>query len=142
MKKTVRTIMAVVALSAAMAGCQKETVEVLTPSNIDVVDANTTKRTVVYTVNGEEGQMVIEGDEAWIAFLQRMVDLAESGCRVTFSNAANTRQANASKAVVTYTTHDKDDAIAWAGNMSNNGYTVTIYYDSVNNVFICVAEIK
>ncbi len=140
MKKTVRTIMAVVALSAAMAGCQKETVEVLTPSNIDVVDANTTKRTVVYTVNGEEGRMVIEGDEAWIAFLQRMVDLAENGYRVTFGDAAITRQANSAKEVVTYTTPDKDKAVAWADTMMSNGYTVSVYYDNVNNVFVCIAE--
>lgn len=140
MKKTFRTIMVVVALSTAMAGCQKEKVVVLTPSNVDVVDANTTKRTVEYTVNGVEGRMVIEGEEAWLAFLQRMVALAENGCRVTFGDATNPRQTNATKEVVTYTTADKDAAVAWADNMASNGYVVTIYYDSVNNVFVCIAE--
>ena len=139
MKKTVRTIMVVVALSTAMVACQKEMVEDVTPSSI-IVDANTTKRIVVYTVNGVEDQMVIEGDEAWMAFLQSMVTLAENGYRVTFGNASNVRQANAAKEVVTYTTDDKDEAVAWADSMASNGYTVTIYYDSVHNVFICVAE--
>ena len=61
---------------------------------------------------------------------------------VTVSTGNGTTQQGIAKEVVTYTTADKDDAMAWCDNMLNNGYDVTMYYDSVNNVFVCIAERK
>ena len=142
MKKTVRTIMFVVALSSVMAGCQKESTEMAMIIPNEIGEEYMVKRTVEYTVNGEVGRLEIVGEEAWLAFLRHMVDLAESGCKVTFSTDDTSTPSNVAKETVTYTTADKDDAIAWSNTMTSNGYNVEINYDVVNDVYVCVAYRK
>lgn len=74
--------------------------------------------------------------------MRHMVDIAESGYKVTFSTADASNTSNVAKETVTYTTADKDDAMAWSDTMTSNGYTVEINYDEVNNVFVCIAYRK
>ncbi|MBR3784210.1 MAG: hypothetical protein IKJ78_07115 [Bacteroidales bacterium] len=142
MKKTIRTIMIITLMSVAVAGCQKESVVITNNDVVDNAENNNVKHSVVYSVNGEKGRIEIEGNNAWFAFLQRMVCLAEQGYTVTICNVNNPRQENWAKEVVTYTTSDKDAAVSWADDMSAKGYTVVIYYDDTNNVFVCTAEHK
>lgn len=142
MKKTVRTIMFIVAMTAMMAGCQKDITEMYTNIHEKTEEGMDAKREVDYIVNGEAGRMEIVGDDAWIAFLHQMVDFAENGYTVTIGIANNPSFTNIAKETVTYTTADKDDAVAWADTMTSNGYIVDISYDSVSNLFVCVAYRK
>lgn len=142
MKKTVRTIMFVATFSAVIAGCQKESNEMALVTPNEIGEESMVKRTVEYTINGKVGRIEIVGEEAWQAFLRHMVDIAESGYKVTFSTADASNTSNVAKETVTYTTADKDDAMAWSDTMTSNGYTVEINYDEVNNVFVCIAYRK
>lgn len=142
MKKTVRTIMFIVAMTTLMAGCQKDITEMYTNIHDKTEEGMYAKREVEYIFNGESGRMEIVGDEAWMAFLYQMVDYAENGYTVTIGIANNPFFANMAKETVTYTTADKDDAVAWADTMTSNGYIVDINYDPASNMFVCVAYRK
>ncbi len=143
MRKQFRTVAIMALLASLSAGCQKERVApVIESEAIGYGFANVTKRTVCYTVDGVNYQVTLTGDAAWNDFLRSMLDMAEHGCTVTVSAGNGTTQQGVAKEVVTYTTANKDDAVAWCDNMINNGYAVTMIYDSENGVFICTAERK
>lgn len=143
MKKQVRTIAIMALLASLSAGCQKEKIAaVIENSTVEHAFSNEAQRTACYTVDGVGYQITVTGDAAWNDFLRSMLDMAEQGYTVTVSTGNGTTQQGIAKEVVTYTTADKNDAMAWCDNMLNNGYDVTMYYDSVNNVFVCIAERK
>lgn len=142
MKKTVGTIIFLAALTVMVAGCHKESPETATGVPYGVGEGSETKRLVVYVVNGEGGQLEIIGEEAWQAFLHRMVDTAENGNTVIIGNAGNSFPGSAEKETVTHTTADKNDAVAWADTMITRGYTVEIRYNRENEVFVCIAQRK
>lgn len=134
MKKIVRTLALMLVLSMAATGCQKE--NLLEPQG--VVAENQTVRKVVYTVDGVSGSATLTGEAEWLAFMNRMVALAEEGRSVTFWNEGKVQTCNA-KEIVTYTTSSKPDAIAWAAAMTDNGYYVTITYNERTQMYECVA---
>lgn len=143
MKKQAGTIAMMALLASLSAGCQKESIApVLENGAVEYEFDNEAKRTVCYTVDGVNYQVTLTGDAAWNDFLRSMLDLAERGCTVTIITSNGTSQQGIAKEVITYTTADKNEAAAWCDNMHNNGYDVTMVYDSVNGVFICIAERK
>lgn len=114
------------------ASCQKE--ETLSPIPVEQKAA---VNIVSYMVDGHSFQVVINSEPDWSDFLYRMLALAEEGHTVTISSRVSST--SSTREVVTYTTNSKPDAYAWADNMTANGYTVTVKYDPVTNMFNCTA---
>jgi hypothetical protein len=141
MKKTVRNIAVIAMMASLAAGCQKE--YVAPQSGIDKTEpaiGNEIKRTVDYTVDGVAHRVSLSGDMAWKEFLYSLLDMAENGSEVRVMNDDNTAQCEAAKEVVIFTTSDKEEAMDWCSKMHSDGYDVSISYDSVNHVFVCIAE--
>lgn len=135
MCKTFTTLALFAVLSTMAVSCQKENI-------IDentIVAENGTVYTVSYTVDGVTQQLTLVGDEAWQAFLHRMMALAEEGHEVTFRNEEAASRVVSAKEVVTYSTSNRDDAYSWAEKMVDDGYTVTIRFDKEKKVYNCYA---
>ena len=135
MRKTITTIALFAVLGTLAVSCQKE--NIIDETNI--VAENGTVYTVSYAVDGVTHQLTLVGDEAWQAFLNRMLALAEEGHRVTFRNEEAASRVVSTKETVTYSTSDHDDAINWAEKMVDAGYTVTIVFDKEKKVYNCYA---
>ena len=135
MKNQFRTLAIFIALCMVAASCQKEEIQSPIP-----VEQKATDNIVNYMVDGQSYQAVINSELDWSDFLYRMLALAEEGHTVTilsqFSSTSSTRE------VVTYTTTSKPDAHAWADNMIDQGYQVTITYDGSTGIFTCIAVKK
>ena len=136
MKKQVKTVALFTVLSLMAVGCQKET----------IVEPNTgmqqmmNVRTVTYSIDGVSQQIVIRGDEAWRDFLKQLTAMAREGHRIQFRCEEARSNASSSKDVVTYTTSNEEDAIAWCASMYDKGYEVSFYYDQKSGKYICTAE--
>lgn len=96
------------------------------------------RRNLSYGVTGRD-RIELKGDEAWHAFLERMAIMAMDGYEVVFWNENQVQQGIPSKDVVTYTTADEKDAISWCNSMFDAGYKVSMTYDTINHVFVCIA---
>ena len=136
MKRTVRTVALIAVLCVAAAGCQKETIN---PTGNDVV-VNESIRTVTYTVDGVTHRVTLLNDEAWMAFIRSLTDLAKNGHSVTVVNEdAYANSVSSTKEKVIYTTDDQNDANKWAAKMIDQGYVVTIEYDPQTGIYTCTA---
>ena len=135
MKRTIKTMALLVVLSVAAVGCQKET-NVMPQSGIE---ESCTVYTVHYVVKGVTYTETLIGEQAWSAFLQRMLALAEEGYRVTMSRNTDSAQYADSKEVVTYTTTNKEEAYKWLDLMMDEGYEVTIEFNPQTGEYTCTA---
>ncbi len=135
MRKTFTTIALFAVLGTLAVSCQKE--NIIDETNI--VAENGTVYTVSYAVDGVTHQLTLVGDEAWQAFLNRMLALAEEGHEVTFRNEEAASRVVSTKEVVTYTTDNGEDALNWAEKMVDDGYTVTITFDKEKKTYTCYA---
>lgn len=135
MKNQFRTLAIFIALSMVAASCQKE--ETLSPIPVEQKAA---VNIVSYMVDGQSYQVVINSEQDWSDFLYRMLALAEEGHTVTISSRVSST--SSTREVVTYTTNSKPDAYAWADNMTDQGYQVTITYDGSTGIFTCIAVKK
>ena len=120
-------------LALTAAGCQKEVYE-----NVANNDRIETAINVVYSINGEMHCEVLYGEEAWQAFIDRMLALAREGYEISFSRYGNTLVSQ-SKEIVTYTTKSEEDAHHWANSMAQQGYWVEISYDAKTGIYTCTA---
>ena len=136
MNKTIKKVALLAVLSVAAVGCQKETITVNPPTG---VEASSTVYMVRYSVNGVMHTETLIGEQAWADFLQRMLALAEEGYRVTVSRNVNQAQYPISKEVETFKTKKKAEAYAWAEQKINEGYLVTIEFNTQTNEYICTA---
>ena len=136
LKKNIKSIALLAVLSIAAVGCQKETIvesemHLQQPSAI---------RNVTYAIDGVTMYTVIQGEQNWHDFVDWMLTLAEQGHRVCFHyTGENSYCMPQSKEVVVHKTPDKDDAIAWALEMTGAGYEVSIEFDSTTGVYTCTA---
>ena len=129
MKKVFRNVAVIGLLGLATVSCMKE--DIVTTGSVVTVEP------VHYTVGDSHGIENVYGDEEWDNFLRRMLALAREGYVVTFSIGAPST--NASKDVVTYSTRSEEEAIAWAKNMTSQGYTVSIDFDQNTGFYNCTA---
>ena len=132
MKKTLKTVALLSVMSLTAVSCQKETL--ITPQGIF---ENVSTYTLCYTIDGETSQITLVGEVAWNEFVERLIALAEEGHSVSFRQNNQTR--SMSKEKVIYTTHDHDDAVAWAVGMAKQGYEVTIDFDEATHTYTCIA---
>lgn len=137
MRKTIRTVAVFTLLCTMFVGCQKE--EIYSLGTNATVTRNDTVYMERYVIDGVAHRVILHGDAEHSEFIYKMLALAEEGHEVTFYNESKFMQ-NASKEVITFTTQNKDDAFAWASDMENNGYSVTITYDPDTDKYICVAR--
>ena len=128
-----KSIALITVLSLAAAGCQKENVSDPAESVAPV-----TMRIVTYNVDGVTTQVTLLDDNAWQDFLDWMFALAEEGHHVSFCKDSS-GQHGIIKDKVTFTTTSRDEANAWADNMFEQGYTVTISYDKGSGIYTCIA---
>lgn len=136
MKRTIRTVAIIAVLCVAAAGCQKETIQEI--GNSTIVAENI--RTVTYTVDGVTHRVTLLNDEAWMAFIHSLTDLAKGGHSVSFMNeTSNASSATSAKDKVVYTTDDQNDAEKWAAKMTDQGYFVTIEFDPQTGIWTCTA---
>lgn len=134
MKRTFKTLAAFTAILLTAVSCQKEDTFTL-PMDVTVVNEDTV---VHYTVNGETLSINIPNNEAWDAFMDMMLALAREGYTVSFGRGAQVGN-HLSKETVVYTTTSESDAKGWATEMNNQGYEVTISYNSKTGIYTCTA---
>ena len=132
MKIQFKTVALLATLTLAATSCQKENVLPLGGSEQTTETIN-----VVYSINGEVFQATL-GESEWDAFVESMLALAREGYEVTFSKN-RTALTSQSKEKVTYVTDDEKKAHAWANNMANQGYVVTITYNQGTGEYTCIA---
>lgn len=136
MEKPIKTVaLLIAAMSTVIFGCQKET---FTESSV-TVGQTLSVRVVSYTVDGIAHSARLVGDDTWANFLNRMLALAEEGHTVSFRNESAASSAASTKEQVTFTTQNKDEAYAWAEEMVDEGYDVTIIYDKKTGIYTCIA---
>ena len=132
MKKTLKKVALLTVLTLAATACQKEN---------DVLPLGTEQTSetlqVVYAINGQVYHATLSESE-WDAFVERMLALAREGYEVTF--AKNTSSfTSQSKEEVTFVTNSEQEAHAWANEMTDQGYTVSISYDKKTGKYTCIA---
>ena len=133
MKIKVQHVAFLAALSLTAASCQKENNE------FSVVGSEQVTETihVVYSINGEVFQTTMSESE-WDAFVERMLALAREGYEVSFSKNPSYLTSQ-SKEKVTFITTDEKEAHEWAKAMANDGYVVSITFDTGTGEYICIA---
>ena len=137
MKKIIRTLALFVALNMTMVACQNEEPLPAQPVTQSKDNPDTTC-TVVYHIDGVQYTAVLQSDADWTLFLNNLFALAEEGRVVSFRNG-DTDSALTARDTVVYTTTDKYDAKRWAKDMYNNGYEVTVRYNSNTGIYTCTA---
>lgn len=135
MKKVIRTVALIAVLGMMAPACQKEPVS----EPLAQVGSVKTIHTVYYSVDGVTNTASFNSEENWLFFLGQLFALAEVGYEVSFWDSETVVNTTDDREIVTYTTRDKDEAVAWADTMRKNGYTVSISYDSVTNTYTCTA---
>ncbi len=134
MRKSIKSVALLSILGLTAVSCQKENYV----DNINPVTSETMATyTVCYTVDGVSKQITLVGDVAWNNFLEWLFSLVEKGHSVSFFQT--NRVCSQTKEQVTYITPDKKKAIAWADEMTNAGYQVSISFDESTQEYICVA---
>ncbi len=136
MKKIFLPVAIVAAMSMLNTSCQKETI--VDPSS--QVAQTSAVYTVQYTINGVRYQATLDDESEYDALMRYLVALARNGYSVTIWNPDKYQTSSQSKDVVVYTTTSEDDAIKWGKKMMDNGYSVTISYDSGTGVYTCIAR--
>lgn len=135
MKKTIVTFALVAVLGSLAVSCQKENIV----DQTSIVAENGSIYKVRYSIDGTTHHFTIVGYDAWHDFLNWMLALAEEGHRVSFQKEDVERQTDSAKTTVVYTTTNHDDAYKWVDKMSDEGYEVTVEFDSRTGIYTCTA---
>ena len=81
------------------------------------------------------------GSEAeWVALLDSLFDVADSGCLIAVWNFDYIPDTNQTKSAITYSTPLRDSAFVWIDTMFNRNYCTTVVFDPVNRVYILTAK--
>lgn len=131
MKKIARLIALAALIAIMAAGCQKEEATSVAPAN------SVTVRQVEYAVDGNRQHLDLKDNDAWRALLASSFDQVDAGHLVSLNHGLGT---NPVKENVVYTTDIRDSALAWVDARFNEGYDVTMWYDTEENKYICVAS--
>ena len=123
------------AISITSVSCQKE--EAFN-SQITTQEA-AYSHSVLYFIDGEQHTVTFYSEEAWHAFLTHLFALAQEGHQVTFRALTANSSTSARKEKVVYTTENQADALKWADKMEDEGYAVTITFDSNTGIYTCIA---
>ena len=133
MKKIARLIMLAAVVATMAAGCQKEEAARVAANSAVAVGP----RQVEYSVDGVRQHVTARDEAEWQALLAGSFDDVDAGHLVNLSHNTGT---NPAKENIVYTTDIRDSALAWVGARFNEGYDVTMWYDTEENKYICVAS--
>lgn len=125
--KRLKQITLVIAAMLLVVGCNKENAVTPTPEP--------TVRSVSYIVCGEQGQSTVKGDAEWDALLDSLLDAVDGGCNLTFWDASHVGGMQG-KENVEYRTASRDSVFIWGERMYDQGYSVSIVFDSIENVYV------
>ena len=120
------------AMALCLASCTKENVTISTQ------DGAATS-SVTYLVGGQRYYSNPQTEEEWLAFIDRMLAMAEEGYVVCFERTGYNQQSCASKETVTFTTNKYEEAKEWAYQMALDGYEVTIEFNQQTGEYTCIA---
>ena len=120
----------ITAFVAAMlaVGCNREETPAPTPTG--------TIRNVSYIACGEDGHETVTDDAGWNTLMNRLFDAVDDGCKVIFWNPDSVGGETQPKDVVTYRTASRDSAFAWSERMYDQGYTVSVVFDTIGHVYV------
>ena len=133
MKKIARLIMLAAVVATMAAGCQKEEAARVAANSAVAVGP----RQVEYSVDGVRQHVTAQDEAEWQALLAGSFDQVDQGHLVSLNHGLGT---NPAKENIVYTTDIRDSAMAWVGARFNEGYDVTMWYDTEENKYICVAS--
>ncbi|MBQ8704029.1 MAG: hypothetical protein IJ524_06605 [Bacteroidales bacterium] len=123
--KTKNLILACLALLGLMvAACQKE--QPTTPA---------TGYTLDYTVDGAKTTVSVSGDEGMTQLLRQLNTFAREGHRVTVAQSGSSATAVPTKDVVTFSTQNEVEMLAWEAARLKENYQVTITFDSQTGTY-------
>ena len=135
MKKTV-FIIALAAMAALLAvACQKDNARP-EPQPVVVQPQAYPTGSVTYTIGRETNTRTVDNAGEWHELLAVCLDGADEGHLVTI---AHQEGGNPAKERLTYVTESREAALAWVDSRFNEGYDVTLWYDSEEGKYICVA---
>ena len=130
MKKHIKTIAALLLIGSLSTSCQKES---STPaSRADQPYA------IAYSSQGDPSRCYLQSNEDLRDFLLRMAALAEEGYSVCLFSPYSPSSA-AAKATLTFSTSNKEEAVAWCLEKMLQGYTVTMEYNEQTHLYNCTA---
>ena len=135
MKKNLFFLALVAVLATMAVSCQKE-------NNLDpqsTVAEIGSVRTVSYSIDGTNGQVVLYGETEWSNFLDKMMSLSFQGHSVDFSINEYYTNTGAKDTEVKTTTSSKE-AKDWSDDKANQGYPVNVSYNEGNGQYTCVAH--
>jgi len=134
-KKQTLALLAV--LSLASAGCQKE--RIVEPPVQNMAENDDSACDIIYSVDGVAGRLTVRNASERLAFIRRMMSLAEEGHRVTFRQDGSTVNVLAPKDTQTFSSKKKSEVEAWAEEMFLLGYQVTIEFNEDTGMYIGTA---
>ncbi len=135
MKRKTFYAAAFAAMGLLVTGCQKEEVV----NNPNYPTESISMYIAEYSINGTAYREILHSEKEYNALLMRLMALAREGNEVSIQNGVTIGHGGITKDVVVYTTQDEKDAARWAKEMTDEGYKVTITFDSSTNMFTCVA---
>ena len=136
MKRNIKSVVLLAALSIAAAGCQKENINEV-PAQASSLENQAT--VMCYYVDGVLNIRYLQDNVEYRNFLYEMLSLSEQGHTVVFYKESDNNSQNCTKDVVHYSTSNKDEALNWADKMTDEGYRVQITYDEETGKYICTA---
>ena len=126
--------MAILALLGTVAvSCQKEADTL--PSAV----CSYSEYNVLYRIDNNLYYANIQSPDDWHTFLDGLLAYARQGHNVSIQRTSSS-QTMPTKEVFTFETTNEEDAIAWADNMTEHGYAVTIKYDEKTGIYSLTAE--
>ena len=135
MKRIVRNVALIAVLGMVTIGCQKEPITT-THSSVATISENTT---IHYSIDGNSYSITLHSDAETDAFFLHLTALARQGYNVVVINETAHAEAVATKEIVTFTTIDANEAAEWSKKMTQQGYEVTINYNTQTGVYTCIA---
>lgn len=134
--KNILKITLFIVLGSMAVGCQKEDLQINPP---EIENVSNPSYTLVYYVNGIKFTSTYTTEEEYHAFILHLMALSREGNEIVVSSNNYATSELGTKETVTYTTSSENDATTWTKKMIDDGYEVHIIYDSVRNVYICIA---
>lgn len=136
MKKTALLIAVAAVVATLAVACQKDNAK---PEPQAVVQtAAYPTGNINYTVGKISNTVNVGSVEQWNTLLGECLDGADSGHLVTIAHQGSS--ASPSKERLTYVTDSREAALAWVDSRFNEGYDVTLWYDSEEGKYYCVAS--
>ena len=135
MKKRLVSVALLAVLSTMAVSCQKETVAEPQSKNAELG----TVYTVRYAVNGITHTETLGSDAEYDALLLRLFALARMGYEVEIMNGDGPANATLALEVITFSTTNEQEAIAWVKQKALEGYRVHMSFDQTTGTYNCIA---